>query len=259
VPESVRTDADIRTWRQYLSPRRKTGAKVTGYCRQVEGWNEQAAMAGLLEALLLSEATYDQIAMELGGLDPEVVRFYQSSFFNVRDNNGALVDNLSLHARFDQDQQAGPNVQARATWQRAGLSGFKTLASLLRPTHTAGTKDDPIDQLIRQELLRRVLTRQLGSRELILLQQTKMEIERTKAEMAKTAGQDNEGWVLARKMLEMVRPQVAIGQQHNEENQRALRNVKATEASIRATQVADSGMEGRISKLGTDRTQVPKN
>jgi hypothetical protein len=260
LPEVVRKDSDIRMWRQYLSPRRKIGAKATEYCRQVEGWHDQPAMAGLLEALLLSEASYDQIAGEIGGLDPDAVRLYQAMFFNVRDADGQLNGSLALHARFAQDQQAGANVPARVTWQRAGLNGLKTLATLLNPNRTpARAKVDPIDQLVRQELLRRVLTRQMGTREMLLLQQTQVDIERTRLEMSKHVGQDSEAWDLVHNILGLTRPKLVAPQKHSEEQLQGLRNVQNTEAKIRASQPpTDRGMDGMIATLGADRAHAPK-
>lgn len=205
IPFALADDEELRRYAVHLRRRAKVPLKygdlLTAYDR-VAGWHCQQT-GRLLEAYLLTPAAVQEIATELG-LDAADIALYLLLFFDVRGPDGALKRGVAVRLRAELTDE----VDEQGRLKRAALLGGLPLLRKLTRSVADDRPADLLSALVDQELARRIVSEQLGVRDLARLQANSLLRERVRHENADTQALRMEGWMYTLKLLEAMAPQM---------------------------------------------------
>ena len=198
-------DPVVAMWARYLKDKQRVSAADRRLLETALGWS-LSALAGLLQPALLSEAGYPDIAADLGGLDEAAVALYERSFFNVREPDGSLRPPALLAARF-LGPGASPVPAYRAALQ-AGYSGVLAVMGLPGGERRRDETGNAIQAIAGQQLLERVLSGQVATRDLIRIQQLAVAQDGMRFKQGKGGDQDEALSELTGILLAAIAPRV---------------------------------------------------
>lgn len=257
LPVEVRGDSDIGDFVRFLRKGAKTRPDLKRRCERINSWHGVAASRYIIEALLLTEAPYEQIASDIDAESAEDVRLYQSLFFNVRGDSGQVKSAL-LRLRFSPagNQEGDADQPAARLWKLAALTGGYPLLLQVWGIVRSADQDSPkkgtadiTQALVGQELLRRLLQGRVENRDLIRMQQIRIERERLQHEIHGSQPNTNEGMELVRRILTIMRPQLAPLPPVGSEAALADKHRQAAERRIKMQTIKDRGPQGAAEEM----------
>ena len=161
TPRLIRQDADIRAYQLHLRYRARN--KLVGQplpLDRIAAWRTSPT-GRLLEAYLLTQAAYAEIASRTSTVEADV-KGYERLFFAVRDEAGHPVQSVLSRLRSEQQDPPDPLKKAALAGGRAGL-----VAELSSTDDT-----DDLSVLVDRELRRRLRAGNLRNGELIQMHRT---------------------------------------------------------------------------------------
>ena len=243
-PVELKQDGALCAW---LEPLRTPAESSVKQRQRLLGWH-QTEMRGWLEALLLTDLTYTQIAAELGGVDPADVALYQQVFYNVRDTQGAVID--FQRKRLLHGLQGQPALTPDDVLKRGVLSGgtgmLGTLIPVYDPTMVADKKapDMTLSRLVDAEVTRRVLANTMDSSDLIRLQSVAIDRSRQHYDLLDRKGERDDGWAQMQDLMQVFAPRLIEARRNDIEmrdQKKALERKLMVENRIRGEPVTDKG------------------
>jgi hypothetical protein len=161
MPDEIRSNQFIMQDKEFLQQaQRAIMAPKLKVHAALLAWHEAGNVSHLrfrLEPLLLTGATFETIAADLGGkgITPEVIQLYERLYFNVREDDGSLTDSsfIRMRASLPENGTIGATTEQDIVWKNvASLFGYTGLVLLWQmPNPHAQVSDD---QFVLDELRR---------------------------------------------------------------------------------------------------------
>lgn len=215
IPFILAEDAELLRYAAHLRRRNKVtlkhGDPLTAYDR-VAGWHDQH-IGRLVEAYLLTHATVQEIAAEIG-LDVADIALYGALFFDVRGPDGSVRRGVLVRLRSELTDEVDENTRLK----RAALLGGLPLLRKLTRSVVDDKPADILSALVDQEIARRVVSQQMGVRDLARLQANNLLRERVRHETADTQASQHAGWEFSLKLLGAVAPHMVVKPQQTAES-----------------------------------------
>jgi hypothetical protein len=239
-------DVDARRLAQHLQRRQKYPLREGGKPAQLDivmGWKDSPARA-LLETFLLVVEPYQIVAGELG-LPTDDVTLYARLFFDVRDEQGMSRSGIlmRLHADLDGQEEDDPAVRLHRIALTGGLHALRRVLQANTPAAAPS-----LDQLVENELARRLHAGELRTGDLVRLQANaiaRQRAENEKQDVGQTPGAQS--MELVRFMLGLTAPHIVEGDRSKaqvESATEAIRGRLAAQRNVDATPLTDDADKG---------------
>jgi hypothetical protein len=256
LPAEVAADPYIGNLVRHLRGGGRGRRSSNLYFARLCAWNADDSVRIALEAFLLTEATYETIAAEMGDVKPEEIRDFGAVFFDVRDDKGCLISPTMLRLRFCLNPDEGAGAGIAALWRKAALSGGYRLVQLLwgnfaasgRPVEQADP-EEIVDLLVEQEIAGRVLSGGMGTRDLIQMRSAGIARQKLRFDMGDGSAARGEGWEFARKLLEATAPKPPGSIAPAAEQVHASAQRRSAEGGIAKQEVVDLGPAAGVERM----------
>jgi hypothetical protein len=207
-----------------------------------------------LEPLLLTGATYDIIAADLGGYDlpVEVIEYYEKVYLNVRDSRGRLNESCPVRTRaaLPLNGVINEGTPQEIVWRVvASQCGYSVIVSLWRWPQPHGELAPPsmiLDEVFRQlqaNILERALRNQINAFDLNNLLGQYTNYERMRHDTNQQVNANKEMVMTLARVLEAVTPhmvEASMGvDDHNKRNKQLAARIK--EQTIATDQAIGTG------------------
>ena len=245
LPKVLGSDQWVR---DYLAMRRErscTADRRNAISMAIQ-WHESEGLRPVIDALLLSGASYSVIGTNLGDAPTSAVEAYSALFFDVRDEEGELRTPHLLRLRFEREDTEQEEDDRHVLWRRAALTGGYPLLQLLWGNFSAIGKavdsmrpDELVDLLVEQEVVRRLLAGELQPRDLIRMQGTQVARERMRFDTGEHSSHRDEGWNFVGAILQMLAPRRAPLHIPDDDHGSAMLAKLKAESNIRAEAIEE--------------------
>lgn len=222
---------------------------------------ENSITGSLVQAFLLTEATYDGIGKHLG-LSPAEVALYGRLFYDVRDGQGNRRPSILMRIKIE---LRGAERDEGNRLKLVALAGGATMLCQMIGQSTAEPGNTPLYDLVDQELTRRLVAGELRDGDLIRLQGNGLLRNRLDWEF-KPPAQDKGGWDVVQRLLEELQPKVHAPTQEPEQQANttqdlrshfdAQRKVAGTPVPVN-TDITEGGVDDLIKKSFGDKNAAP--
>ena len=170
LPHKIRSDKWIAGYRDFLRGRFKYRKAAGSMFEIAEAWRNSELIIGArhrIEPLLLTGATYSQIAfeMDLGDdvITDEVIRTYERLFFNIRNSDGSLVESSHTRMYFSMPHDGVIDAQTPLDmlWKAAATQmGYQGLVILWHWPVQLNIYEN--QQFVRDEIMRQMYSTMLS-------------------------------------------------------------------------------------------------
>lgn len=160
--EHYKDDKWVKKYAEYIKTvnGKRKPTKEHNIIRLASLWNQGARPSDVkfkLEPLLLTPASFDTIALDVGGgaVDESVFKAYERLFFNIRTDDTRLHRSCHLRTYFaTPDGPPGPTTPPETIWRSVGATlGYDALANMWLWSDAHGLSDRGQDYIL-QELWR---------------------------------------------------------------------------------------------------------
>lgn len=264
LPRTLAKDKPLKQYVAHLRSKAKTaalrqGQAMTVYDR-ISGWHTDDTIKGLVQALLLTGASYKELATEvLGGIEVKAqdLQMYQDVFFNIRDDHEGkvrvgVVVRICAQMNADRGGDRGGVAPDGMLLKRAAITGgLPLLKNVLGCERTdsaqSGDGDDErdrLEQLVNTELTKRVLASDMRTGDLSRLAAMRTAHEKMLHETGQKQKADNEAIQLLTQIMGLMAPHM-IPQTKTEDEMaaetKAIQSKLLAEQNVRDQSIADNG------------------
>ena len=236
---SIAVDPMIRLMVQAL---KGTGRRnpTSDHIRVVIQLHQHREIKLFVEAALLTRASNDRIAKDIDA-DPEVIRLFESLYFNVREKDGAPRNMAVMAISMHLDQDAEENPIKHMFYSAAIRGGYSMLQQMLS-MHQSDQNSVAItaSALVDRELNRRLLQGELTTSDLIRLRSVQIADERMLHETGQRGSSYSEGMELVKNLLQAMAPMV-LDAASNPDDHNSADRMREAENRITNTSIQDAG------------------
>lgn len=272
LPVSLRDDKWIKMQVDFLKsydPDKRTLKKHEGLSLAfswAQDKNNESALKYKLEPLLLTELTFGDITVILGGgvVNHEVFRLYEKIYFNIRDDEGAVHKSHHLRQYFALPH-GGLNKNSSDTdiWRSVAVSAGHEVLLALWSWEYEGVTRDAINEYLTNEVLASsqsallvdILSKRVNHFNLAAVIRSVTEHSRLQKESADANLDSAKEGTLNTLMgvLSAMAPKIYTSgddEEKNREMTEAVQNRIAAQRNISAQQVEDKGKEASKDVIG---------